>query len=104
MTTTYDPTQYLSAPAGAVHVGEWRGDGADRGRPFEHAPIDIGDATLTIHGVQYARGTTGRSIMMRLDEAIQSRGDDLTVQDARRLAAMLLNLADTCEILDGAQR
>jgi hypothetical protein len=104
VTTTYDPTTHLPAPAGAVHVDEWRGDGTDLGRYFEHAPIDIGDATLTIHGIQYARGTTGRSIRMRLDDTIQSYGDDLTTQDARRLAAMLQNLADTCEILDGVQR
>jgi hypothetical protein len=41
---------------------------------------------------------------MRLDDAIQSYGDDLTTRDARRLAAMLQNLADTCEILDGVER
>jgi hypothetical protein len=92
-----------SAPAGAVQVDEWNGDGPDRGRYFEHAPINIVDVALTIHGIQYARGTTGRSIKIRLDEALQREdmADDLTPRDARRLAAMLQNLADTCEILDG---
>jgi hypothetical protein len=89
-----------------VWVGEWDNNysGDDRGRYFDHAPIDVEGMTLTIHGVQYARGTTGRSIKIRLDEELQTGGDDLTVQDARRVAAMLLNLADTCEILDGVER
>jgi hypothetical protein len=100
MTTT--PT--LPLPAGAVSVGEWHGEGADRARYFEHAPVDIGDAILTMRGVQYASGGTGRSILLSLDEAIQSQGDDLTPLYARRLAAMPQNFADTCEILDDVRK
>jgi hypothetical protein len=101
MTATTDLDAYLPVPAGAVSVGEWDGEGADRSRYFEHGPVDIGDAILTMRGVQYASGDTGRSILMSLDEAIQSHGDDLTPLCARRLAAMLQNFADECEILDG---
>lgn len=96
------PPIYLCR-AGAVWVGEWDGNGDDCGRYFDHAPIEVEGVTLTICGVQYARGTTGRSIKVRLDEELQNGGDDLTVPYARRLAAMLLNLADTCEILDGVR-
>jgi hypothetical protein len=102
MTTTTTTESYLPLPpASAVWVGEWEGEGDDRARYFKQAPLDIGDAMLTIHGVQYASGRTGRSIVLSIDEAIQSGGDDLTPLYARRLAAMLQNLADTCEILDG---
>ena len=101
-TTTYDPTVHLPMPAGAVHVEPWHDDGVERSRYFEHAPFDIGDAVLKIHGLQYDGGTIGRSILLRLDEAIQSLGDDLTPKDARRLAAMLNNFADTCEIWTGS--
>lgn len=105
MTTTPEiPTYWPPQPAGAVHIGEWEGDGADRGRHFEHSPVDIGGAILTIQGVQYASGTTGRSIRFQVDEALQNGGDDLTPLCARRLAAMLQNFADTCEILDGIER
>jgi hypothetical protein len=100
MTATTDLDAYLPVPAGAVSVGEWHGEGADRSRNFEHAPVDVGDATLTLRGVQYASGDTGRSILMSHAEEIQSHGDDLTPLYARRLAAMLQNFADTCEILD----
>jgi hypothetical protein len=100
MTTTTGLEACLPLPAGAVSVGEWHGQEPDRARFFEHPPLDIGDAILTIRGVQYANGTTGRSILLSLDEEIQSHGDDLTVLYARRLAAMLQNFADTCEILD----
>jgi hypothetical protein len=85
-----------------MSVGEWDGgERADRSRYFEDAPVDIGDAILTIRGVQYANGVTGRSILLRLGEHLQDYHDDLTVLYARRLAAMLQNFADTCEILDG---
>jgi hypothetical protein len=104
MTHTLPDLANLPTPAGAVHVDEWDTAVGEPSRYFEHAPIDIEGATLTIHGIQYGRGTTGRSIKVRLDEAMQNGDDDLTVQDARRLAAMLLNLADTCDILDGVQR
>ena len=100
MTTTIDLESYLPVPAGAVSVEEWHGKPEDRARYFEHEPRDIGDAVLTIRGVQYANGETGRSIWLRLAEEIQSQGDDLTPLYARRLAAMLQNFADTCEILD----
>ena len=75
-TTTYDPAIHLPIPAGAVYVGEWDGDRNDRGRYFEHAPINVEGAELTIHGIQYARGTSGRSIKIRLDEELQNGGDD----------------------------
>jgi hypothetical protein len=56
--TASDPIDYVQPPAGAVQVGEWHYAGAgDHARYFEHAPHDIGDAVLTIHGVQYADGT-----------------------------------------------
>lgn len=103
MTTTY-PTAHLPAPAGAEYVAKWEDEGRDRGRYFNHAPIEIEGVTLTIQGIQYARGTTGRSIKIHLEEELQTGGDDLTVQEARRLAAMLMNLADTADILDGVQR
>jgi hypothetical protein len=41
---------------------------------------------------------------LRLDPVIAANGADLTVQDARRLAAMLQNFADTCELLDEVAR
>ncbi len=96
-TTTIDISAYLPLPSGAVSTGEWSGEGADRGRDFEHAPVDIGDAILTIRGVQYANGVTDRSILMGLADEIP---DDLTPLHARKLAAALQNFADTCEILD----
>lgn len=91
-------------PPGAVWAGDWDGDGEDRGRFFDHAPIRIADTTLTMQGVQSAAGVTSRSILLRLDESIQPNGADFTPAYARRLAAMLQNFADTCEILDEAAR
>jgi hypothetical protein len=94
MTTATTPT--FPAPAGAHWVDdEWSGDGEDRARFFHHPDISIGEATLSISGVQYADGRTSRSILIDASDA------DFTPQYARRVAAMLQNLADTCEILDG---
>jgi hypothetical protein len=92
-------------PPALSQVGDWDSRvGNDRGRYFEHAPVDVGDAVLTIRGVQYANGATGRSILMRLEESIQAGDDDLTSLYARKLAAMLQNFADTCDILDEVNR
>jgi hypothetical protein len=41
-----------AATAGAVRAEEREGAHADSARYFDHAPIDIGDATPTIRGVQ----------------------------------------------------
>jgi hypothetical protein len=60
ITTDLPAPPIPTSPAGAVHIGEWKGNGPDRGRYFEHAPIRIVDITLSIHGIQYIRGTTGQ--------------------------------------------
>ena len=101
---TTAPEDHLPLPAGAVWFGEWEGEGDDRDRFFNHTTIEVDDASLTIQGVQYVRGATGRSILLRLDPAIAANGADFTPRSARQLAAMLQNLADTCEILDEVNR
>jgi hypothetical protein len=82
-------------PAGAHWVDdEWDGEGEDRVRFFHHPDVSIGEVTLSILGVQYVDGRTSRSVHVV--------GDcDFTPRYARQVAAMLQNLADTCEILDG---
>jgi hypothetical protein len=95
--TSYVP----DTPAGADWVDEWTGEGKDRGRFFRHPSLDVGDAILTIQGVQYADGKTGRSILIRVEPAFENGTDgDLTPLYARKLAAWLQNLADQCEMLD----
>ena len=96
MTTTID----LPAPPGAVKMDTALENGA---RLFWHTPLCIcdGDATLTIEGVQYPDGVTSRAIVVSLEDTwVARKGCTLTVEAARQLAAMLQNLADTCEILD----
>jgi hypothetical protein len=105
MTTTPDLEHYMDTPpAGAVWVDAWEGASFDRARVFTQAPFDVGAAILTIRGMQFPDGRTDRSILIELHEEIRACGEDLTPQDARRLAAMLQNFADTCEILDQAAR
>lgn len=100
---------YMRAPAGATEIGEWdelpTPDGAQYTRTFSHAPVDTCEAVLTIQGVQYGDGTVRRSFAIRVNPTFEGADDvDLTPHAARRLAALLQNFADTCEILDGADR
>ncbi len=94
MTTT--PTESdVAAPAGATRVDSFYGDD---NRCFWHPDIRLDDAVVAMGGYQDRDGSTSRFIW--LDAAQQ----ELSVKQARRLAAMLQNLADTCEILDGVER
>jgi hypothetical protein len=58
MTTTAQTNPYpdVLPPAGAVWVRRMGLRGDDRGRYFDHHTIDVGEVSLTIHGVQYMRG------------------------------------------------
>jgi hypothetical protein len=95
MTTTTTAPQVLM-PAGAHWVDdEWNDDGEDQTRFFHHPKIHIGEATVSIEGVQYADGRTSRAVR------IEASDGNFTPRYARKVAAMLQNLADTCEILDG---
>lgn len=84
-------------PTGAEWADEWDGEGDDRGRFFSHPGIAIADVTLSIRGVQYADGGTGRSLLLQLDSSVRDTGADFTPLYARRLAAMLQNYADSGE-------
>jgi len=107
MTTTIpDRIEFLQPPAGAAEISDWREsiDGEFR-RTFSHTPFETLDAVLTIHGSQYDNGMVRRSIIVRIKPTFEGEDDaDLTPSEARKLAAMLQNFADTCEILDGVKR
>lgn len=99
----------VRAPAGATEIAEWdelrTESGAEYTRVFRHAPVDTLEAVLTLQGVQYGNGTVHRSIVIRINPTFEGEDEvDVTPQVARRLAALLQNFADTCEILDGVER
>ena len=92
----------VSPPAGATWIDDWQGINGDRGRHFDHPDIEICDVAVNIRGVQCADGHTGRGIRLRINPGnpLNDGLADLTSPYARRLAAMLQNFADTCELLD----
>jgi hypothetical protein len=100
MTTTTDAPN-APVPAGADWVEDWEGEGDDLGRFFHHPAIENGEAIPHIIGVQYANGCTGRSVRVRVMDGLYEA--DFTPARARDWAAMLLKLADTCEILDSVE-
>lgn len=87
---------YVPHPAGAASVNDWylENDGQWY-RVFTHAVHEMGEGDLCIRGTQCEDGKTYRGIYL------VSNDDDLTPRQARKLAAMLQNFADTCQILDG---
>lgn len=92
-----DWLKHVPTPAGAVSVEDWYMDN-DGGwyRLFSQAAHEMPEGTLTMRGIQYQTGDTHRAVFLASDD------DDLHPKRARRLAAMLQNFADTCEILDGS--
>ncbi|MBY0287488.1 MAG: hypothetical protein K2X52_10100 [Mycobacteriaceae bacterium] len=108
MTTTITPDriEFIRPPAGAAEISDWRdcGDG-EFGRTFSQTPFETLDAVLTIHGSQYDDGRVSRSVVVRIKPTFEGEDEaDLTPREARKLAALLQNFADTCEILDGVER
>jgi hypothetical protein len=97
MTTTTE------LPDGASWADDkFDGDGDDRGRLFTYPNITVGEVTMFILGVQYANGSTSRSVSLPVADGDYTA--DFTPLYARTLAAMLQNLADICELLGGVNR
>ncbi len=94
-----DRLRHVPTPAGAVGVDDWYLDNdAKWYRQFRHADHETRNGNLMIRGTQCEDSTTDRGILLRSDD------DELTPGQARRLASMLQNFADSCELLDGEQR
>ncbi|BDB42828.1 MULTISPECIES: hypothetical protein [Mycobacterium] len=89
-------------PAGAV-AGDWdiwhditgRSCPQDCYRPLTWSQHDVGEVSVTVAGAQYGNGELFRYVLLRPDT-----GDaELTAPQARRLAAALLDAADSLDAL-----
>jgi hypothetical protein len=84
----------IATPADAVsEVYEWEERGGDTfGRMYGISLRDLGFTTVDVSGVQYNDGHVERHILVY-------EAEDLTADQARALAAALLNAADDIERL-----
>lgn len=85
-------TKTVTPPADARRVYPWEFDGAGWARWFDGTMCTAGPATVTITGRQFDDGTTLRGVALMLDDA-----ELLDADEARSLAAVLLEVADELE-------
>jgi hypothetical protein len=94
-----------SPPAGTVWVGDWDADFQDR--VYGGDPVVIGDIAALLTGVQHRNGATVSGVALRVKGAVIGSGRrgavtaDLTPGQARDLAGVLTELADSSEAVDG---
>ena len=90
-------------PAGAAEVGPW----LDGERLFRCHMVAVGDVAVSVSGSQDRAGWTVNNVAVALPEAVVVAGVpipvavDLTVDQARELAAALLAAADDAQRRDG---
>lgn len=89
-------------PPGVAWVGDWDENFGDR--IFGADPITVGPVAALLIGVQNRDGSTVSGVALKVQGSAMADGRvvaDLTPEQARELANVLMTLADRTERLDG---